>query len=125
MVVRGTLWDVFLLALQCPVRWLTICGPWLDALFLSPILRPTQARYLQLELFDVTVFDNGQFAQAMGDPSAACLRSLDISLVLGKTVRPEEIYIMHTLVSVVFGSCILSVSSSPYVCTHRTCWSPV
>ncbi|KAL1938606.1 hypothetical protein VTO73DRAFT_11421 [Trametes versicolor] len=109
MVVRGALWDVFLLALQCPVRRLIICGPWLDALFLSPILRPTRAPYMHLESFDVTRFDNGQFGEAMSDPSAACLRSLDISLTLGRIVRPEEIDIVHTLDMLVAGLADVSI----------------
>lgn len=115
--VTGWIIDLYLLALRCPVRRLTVYGPRLDHYLLQHVLLPAQPAHLHLDFFDVCLFEPDTFGPAMSGLAVASLRSLEISLVLGIAVHRDSIDMAHTLVSLFFSahSFPVSLQSLPHV----------
>ncbi|KAI0333379.1 hypothetical protein GY45DRAFT_1297230 [Cubamyces sp. BRFM 1775] len=95
--VTGTLPDLLMLALLCPVEQLVVVGPWFHSTMANPVLESLKPAYLELQDFDVPFIDSGRFADVMAGPEASSIRSLSLDLNIGVEVEPGEIDFARTL----------------------------
>ncbi|KAI0751911.1 hypothetical protein C8Q80DRAFT_1098427 [Daedaleopsis nitida] len=86
----GRLIDHFLLAVQCHVKALTIRGNGMEPRMLRDVLGQTKPLHLSFEGFEANLFDSG-FRRVMRRPYAAQLRCMELVLVVGAVLEPENV----------------------------------
>ncbi|KAI0637475.1 hypothetical protein C8Q77DRAFT_1086200 [Trametes polyzona] len=90
--VQGTLVDLYLLGLLCPVEQLHIDGPATYRSMLRPVIGVATPAYLSLTHFDADIVSESLFGRAGTHPQwLASVRALEIQCTLGFEIDPDEI----------------------------------
>ncbi|KAI0701534.1 hypothetical protein C8T65DRAFT_268898 [Cerioporus squamosus] len=87
---HASLWDLFLLGLQCHVRELHVKGNFMQPSHLRTVMEDTTPEYLCLRDYDVDIFTKG-LVNSMKKPYAQQLRSLEIVLAVGGVLGPDAV----------------------------------
>ncbi|KAI0352432.1 hypothetical protein OH77DRAFT_1497914 [Trametes cingulata] len=95
--VYGTLIDHFLLAALCPVERLHIKGPFMDTRMFRSVLLTTTPAYVDFDGFDLDLFYDADFKRITRGHFVQSIRCLEMTLMLGGLLEPEDVRIPGAL----------------------------